>query len=34
VQRLVENLDPEVIAPAKARFAGLLARKAEEMRVR
>jgi hypothetical protein len=34
VQRLVEVLDLEIIEPAKARFAELLARKAEKMRVR
>jgi hypothetical protein len=33
VERLVEALDAEVIEPAKARFAELLARKAEGMRV-
>ena len=33
VQRLVEVLDLKIIEPAKARFAELLARKAEKMRV-
>jgi len=32
VDRLIEVLDEKIIAPAEARFAELLARKAEEMR--
>jgi hypothetical protein len=34
LDRLVEVLDAEIISPAKARFAVLLARKAEELRIK
>jgi hypothetical protein len=34
VDRLIEVLDAEIVRPAQARFAELLARKAEELRVR
>jgi hypothetical protein len=34
VDRLIEVLDAEIIRPAKVRFAELLARKAEELRVK
>ena len=34
VERLVEVLDTEIIAPAQARFADLLARKAEQVRIK
>jgi hypothetical protein len=34
VDRLVEVMDSEIIEPAQARFAELLARKAETLRIR
>jgi hypothetical protein len=34
VDRLIEVLDAEIVSPAKMRFAELLARKAEGMRVK
>jgi hypothetical protein len=34
VERLVEVLDAEIVGPAEARFAELLARKAEDLRIR
>lgn len=34
VDRLIEVLDAEIIAPAQARFADLLARKAEQVRIK
>ena len=34
VDRLVEVLDTEIIKPAEARFAELLARKAEDLRIK
>jgi hypothetical protein len=34
VDRLIETLDTEIVRPAQARFADLLARKAEKLRVK
>jgi len=34
VDRLIEVLDTEIVRPAQARFADLLARKAEELRIK
>jgi hypothetical protein len=34
VDRLIEVLDTEIVHPAQARFADLLARKAEKLRVK
>ena len=34
VDRLIEVLDAKIVRPAQAKFADLLARKAEEMRVK